>query len=102
LEKATLTLARFYRINDSWLLGDNSKSEETIRFEESTGRFVFVTGVFAAFSHGEGQREPGPYQTGSSIVLIECEGFKPLQARFYDEMPDVRITLSFAAEKPSN
>ena len=36
----------------------------------------------------------GPYQTGSCLALIEAEGCKPLVVRFYDEMPDVEITLS--------
>jgi len=27
-------------------------------------------------------------------MRIECEDCKPLQVRFYDEMPEVEITLS--------
>lgn len=94
-EKGTSAVApKFYRINDSMLLGERMREEVPIRFDKQTGRFVFVTEVFAAYSDGDGQPEPGPYQTGSSIVLIESAGCNPLQVRFYDEMPDVLITLS--------
>jgi HEAT repeat protein len=89
---------KFYRLNDSMLLGQRTRDEVPIRFDKETGRFVFVDNVFAAYSMGDGQEQPGPYQTGSSIVLIECDGCKPLEVRFYDEMPDVQITLS-AADK---
>jgi hypothetical protein len=43
---------------------------------------------------GDRQPEPGPYQMGSCLALIEAEGRRPLVVRFYDEMPDVEITLS--------
>jgi hypothetical protein len=59
-----------------------------------TGRFVLCAQVFAAYSAGKGQPEPGPYQTGSCLTLIEAAGCKPLVVSFYDEMPDVEITLS--------
>jgi HEAT repeat protein len=85
---------KFYRINDAMLLGERTRDEVPFTFDARTGRFVFVTHVFAAYSSGDGQPEPGPYQTGSSMVLIESEGCKPLQVRFYDEMPEIRITLS--------
>ena len=85
---------KFYRVNDAMLLGDRTHEEVPITFNQQTGHFVFVTAVFGAYSSGDGQREAGPYQTGSSIVLIESKGCKPLQVRFYDEMPEVRITLS--------
>ena len=55
---------------------------------------MLCTHVFAAYCMGEGQPEPGPYQTGSCLAQIEAEGCKPLLARFFDEMPDVEITLS--------
>jgi hypothetical protein len=42
---------------------------------------------------GDDQREPGPYQTGSAQIRIEAEGFKPLVVQFFDEIPDVRITI---------
>jgi HEAT repeat protein len=85
---------KFYRVNDSMLLGRGERTQATITYDSNTGRFVFVTSVFAAFSDGKGPRVPGPYQTGSSIVQIEAKGCKPLKVRFYDEMPDARITLS--------
>jgi hypothetical protein len=85
---------KFYRLNDAMLLGERTRYEVPIRFDKETGRFVFVDNIFAAYSMGDGQAEPGPYQTGSSIVLIECDGCKPLEVRFYDEMPEVHITLS--------
>ena len=86
-------MPKFYRVNDDMLLGEQKHDEVPITFNAETGRFVFITDVFAAYSSGNGQREVGPYQTGSSIVQIESEGCKPLQVRFYDEMPEVRIKL---------
>ena len=91
---APATLPKFYCTNDAMLLGERIREEEPLTFDPQTGRFVFVTMVFAAFSIDGGQPEPGPYQTGSSMVQIESAGCKPLQVQFYDEMPDVRITLS--------
>jgi hypothetical protein len=85
---------RFYRINDAMLLGERTRDEVPLTFDPKTGRFVFIDHVFAAYSSGDGQPEPGPYQTGSSMVLIESEGCKPLQVSFYDEMPEVHVTLS--------
>jgi HEAT repeat protein len=85
---------KFFRINDEMLLGERSNQKVPITFDAQTGRFVFITNVFAAYSSGDGQKEAGPYQTGSSVVRVESEECKPLQARFYDEMPEVRITLS--------
>src|SRR5579872_2637757 len=88
------TSPKFYRLNDAMLLGERTRVEVRITFDRDTGHFVFVDDIFAAYSHGgDGQAEPGPYQTGSSIVLIECERCNPLEVRFYDEMPDVEITL---------
>jgi hypothetical protein len=37
--------------------------------------------------------EPGPYQTGSAKINIEAKNAKPLHVEFYDEMPEVAITL---------
>lgn len=86
---------RFFDINDRMLLGLNLKDPTPLmRYDEKTGRFVFFTTVFAAFAMGGGQKEPGPYQTGSARMLIEAEGAKPLLVEFYDEMPDVKITLN--------
>ena len=76
------------------LLGERGHQEVPMTFNARTGRFVFITHVFAAYSSGKGQKEAGPYQTGSSMVLIESGGCEPLQVRFYDEMPEVCITLS--------
>jgi hypothetical protein len=90
---------KFYRVNDAMLLGERTHDEVPMTFDAKTGRFVFVTSVFAAYSSGDKQPQPGPYQTGSSIVLIESEGCKPLEVRFYDEMPEVRITLSLHDQK---
>jgi HEAT repeat protein len=85
---------KFYRLNDSMLMGERTKDETPVTFDGQTGKFVFVTDVFAAYSHGDGQKEPGPYQTGSSLILIESPGCRPLEVQFYDEMPEVLITLS--------
>ena len=64
-----------------------------MRYDAKTGRFVLVSSVFAAYDMGEGQPEPGPYQTGSAQTLIEAEGAEPLAVRFFDEMPEVEIVL---------
>jgi HEAT repeat protein len=89
---------KFYRVNDSMLMGERIREEVPITFDAETSRFVFVTSVFAAYSHGDGQKEPGPYQTGSSLIVIESQGCQPLQLQFYDEMPEVRITLQTATK----
>ncbi|MHC4248405.1 MAG: HEAT repeat domain-containing protein [Planctomycetota bacterium] len=85
---------RFFDLNDRFMLGARRKSPAKIKYSPETGRFIFVTSVFAAYATGRGPREPGPYQTGSALVLIEVEGAKPLRVRFFDEMPDVEITLT--------
>ena len=81
-------------MNDSFLLGERKRQVEPLVYDPKTGRFVYTTGIFAAYSMGEGQAEPGPYQTGSSLISLEAAGCKPLQIHFYDEMPEVEITLS--------
>jgi len=91
---AQVVAPKFYRTNDAMLLGTRIREEEPLTFDPKTGRFVFVTSVFAAYSMGKDQPEPGPYQTGSCLIQIESAGCKPLRVQFYDEMPDVRITLS--------
>jgi hypothetical protein len=90
---------RFFNRNDRMLLGEERKDPAEIRYDSKTGRFVFCTEVFAAYSLGGGQREPGPYQTGPAVVTIEARRAKPLTVHFFDEMPDVEITLSRAQEK---
>jgi HEAT repeat protein len=93
---------KFYRTNDAMLLGQRIRDEEPITFDAKTGRFVFVTQVFAAFSMGPDQQEPGPYQTGSSLIHIESVGCKPLDVQFFDEMPEVCITLSAVEKKAAD
>ncbi len=83
---------RFYELNDRYLLGGGCRDPVPIVYESKTGRFLYFTNVFGAFAGGKGF-EPGPYQTGSSIVLIEARGAGPLRVRFFDEMPEVEITL---------
>ena len=85
---------KFYRTNDSMLLGNSVDYEEPIIYESKTGRFVFCTTVFAAYNMGGKPPEPGPYQTGSSLVRVEADNCQPLVIKFYDEMPHVKITLS--------
>ena len=85
---------RFYRTNDSMLLGKECRDPVDFDYDATTGRFVLRTGVFAAFSVGGG-REAGPYMTGNAEVLIEAHGAKPLTVDFCDMMPDVEITLSY-------
>lgn len=89
---------KFFRTNDAMLLGQQLNDEIPFQYDEETGQFVFVTTVFAAYSSGGEQPQPGPYQTGSSMIQIEAAGSKSLVVHFYDEMPNVRITLSNAAE----
>lgn len=84
---------QFYRTNDSMLLGSKQNNQESVMYDARTGRFVFLTSVFAAYSTGDDQPEPGPYQTGSAQIRIEAQGYKPLVVQFFDEMPDVRISL---------
>lgn len=85
----------FYQTNDRMLLGERIKAlAPLIRYDQQTGRFVFLTTVFAAYSIAEGQKEPGPYQTGPADTLIEAQGARSLKVTFYDEMPDVKIILS--------
>jgi hypothetical protein len=86
---------RFYHTNDRMLLGEKRKDPAPlIRYDQKTGRFAFLTTVFAAYSMSKRQKEPGPYQTGSALTLITAKGAQPLTVHFYDEMPDVEITLS--------
>ena len=87
------TTPRFFNLNDRFMLGTRRKVPTEMAHSALTGRFVYVTSVFAAFAYGRGPREPGPYQTGSALVLIEADGAKSLRVRFFDEMPDVEITL---------
>jgi hypothetical protein len=84
---------RFNRTNDAMLMGTNQDHSEPVMYDPRNGRFVFLTNVFAAYCKGEDQPEPGPYQTGSAQIRIEAGGFKPLVVQFFDEMPDVRITM---------
>jgi hypothetical protein len=83
----------FFRTNDAMLLGTSRNDNEPLIYDHRSGRFVFMTNVFAAYCMGDDQREPGPYQTGSAQIRIEAEGFKPLVVQFFDEIPDVRITI---------
>jgi len=76
------------------LLGqERSDPAPLVNYEPKTGRFVFFITVFAACAMAEGDREPGPYQTESARIQIEGKGVKPLTVSFYDEVPDVLITL---------
>lgn len=84
---------RFYRTNDAMLLGTSRNDNEPLMYDHRSGRFVFLTNVFAAYCMGEDRPEPGPYQTGSAQIRIEAEGFKPMVVQFFDEIPDVRITI---------
>jgi hypothetical protein len=86
---------KFFNTNDRMLLGRRLKDRARIRYDTQTGRFVFLTNVFAAYAAGEGG-EPGPYQTGAARVSIEAQGTKQIEVLFFDEMPEVLITLSAA------
>ena len=83
----------FYRTNDAMLLGTKQDHRQPLMYDPRTGRFVYLTTVFAAYGMGSGQSESGPYQTGSAQVRVEASKFKPLVVQFFDEMPDVRIIL---------
>ncbi len=84
---------QFYRTNDSMLLGSRQNRRESVMYDAKTGRFVFLTTVFAAYCTGDDQPEPGPYQTGSAKIRIEAAGFNSLVVQFFDEIPDVEISL---------
>ena len=86
---------RFIGLNDRMLLGKREEhAEKRVLYNAVTGRFALFSHVFAAFSHGEGKaEEDGPYQTGSLTTRLEADGVKPLRVVFYDEMPDVEITV---------
>lgn len=83
----------FFRTNDAMLMGTTQNVSEPVMYDHQSGRFVFLTSVFAAFNSEDDQPYLGPFQTGSAQVRIEAPGFKPLVVQFFDEMPDVRITL---------
>lgn len=83
-----------FRVNDGMLMGTEQNTEQDVLYDSSTGRFVFYTSIFAAYSMGKEQPEPGPYQTGSAQIRVEASGYQPLTLQFFDEMPDVLITLS--------
>jgi hypothetical protein len=86
-------LVHFFKTNDSMLLGSKQNHQQPLIYDSTNGRFVFLTSVFAAYSTGNDQTEPGPYQTGSAQIRIEAPGFKSLVVQFFDEMPDVKISL---------
>lgn len=86
---------RFIGVNDRMLLGDRQENEEKrLLYHVASGRFALRSTVFAAYSSGKGKaKEAGPYQTGSLITRLMADGAKPLRVVFYDEMPDVEITV---------
>lgn len=84
----------FVRLNDLALQGTPRSESEPVLYDASTGRFVYCTSIFAAYSLVEAQANMGPYQTGSAQVRLEVPGHQPLSLRFFDEMPDMRITVS--------
>lgn len=83
---------KFFNTNDRMLLGKRLNERAAVKYDSTTGRFVFFTVVYAAYTGGG--KEPGPFQTGAARVRIEAEGAKPLEASFFDEMPEVLITLA--------
>jgi HEAT repeat protein len=66
---------------------------ERTLYEQKTGRFVFLMKIYAAYDMGKGAAEPGPYRTESWPTRIEADGALPLDVQFFDEMPEVEITL---------
>ena len=86
---------RFIGVNDRMLLGDRQENEEKrLLYHVASGRFALRSTVFAAYSSGKGKaKEAGPYQTGSLITRLMADRAKPLRVVFYDEMPDVEITV---------
>lgn len=91
---------QFFRTNDGMLMGTKRNTSEPVLYNPKNGRFAFLTSVFAAYSMGQDQLEPGPYQTGSAQIRIEGPGLKPLVVQYFDEMPHVRITLDKANGQP--
>ena len=83
---------RFFRTNDGMLLGEGRRDALPLKYDPTTGRFVLLTTVFAAYASGKSP-EPGPYQTGSAQIQIEATGCSPLKIQFFDEMPHTEIVL---------
>jgi len=83
---------RLFDSTNRMLIPEGRRDPLPVRYDPETGRFVFLSQVFAAYAWGS--KEPGPYQTGPGLVWIEAEGAKPFRFVFFDEMPEVRITLS--------
>jgi hypothetical protein len=91
----------FFRLNDGMLLGTKKNSPVDVLYDAPKGRFVCYTSVFAAYVLGKGI-EQGPYQTGSAQIRVEADGYRPVTVQFFDEMPDVVITLSPSPVRGSN
>ncbi len=85
---------RFFDTNDRMLMGQELRTEAPLIYHSETGRFIFSTTVFAAYSMSDDASEPGPYQTGSAKTLIVADQSHPLTVTFYDEMPEVAISLT--------
>ena len=88
---------RFRSLKEGMLMGSRDEHGIPVRYDPATGRFACFAEVFASYSHSmnddDEDAEPGPFQTGSLDVEIDADGAKPLLAKFYDEMPDVLLTL---------
>jgi len=86
---------KFYNTQTRMLLGLGPERKDALplKYDAGTGRFVLRSWVFAAYASGRGQEEPGPFQTGTLMTLIEAKGAEPLTVPFFDEMPEAEITL---------
>lgn len=120
--------ARFYRTNDTMLLGKKIKKQ----YDQTTtaeGDFAISAHIFAAYGCLQGSfewseenpfergrhnpkkideywskaREEGEwvmYQTGTANLLVEAEGFEPRQFKVRYEQPSTMIVLNKKDETP--
>lgn len=89
--------ARFYRLNDSMLLVEGLGSPKSRRdLKTSTdkdGAFDFEVSLFCAIGpNREGERIV--FQTGAAMILVEAEGFQPLETIVCEQQPETTIVLS--------
>jgi hypothetical protein len=84
----------FVGINDLMLMGQRVERPERCLYQAETGRFALFSHVFAAYAMGDDTEEKGPYQTGALRLQLSAPGAHQLSLTFYDEMPDVAITLT--------
>lgn len=89
----------FRDANGGRQFGSGIQQAAKVVYYPSNGRFAYLTCVGAAFAMSRAKRDRGPYQTVADKVTIEADHAQPLTVSFYDEMPDVLITLTTSPAK---